>query len=172
MMNSIWEPQSSAPWLSNSRLPQLCGEPITFSSQAVLYADTTKVDASAYLRERRVVLDAALTGSEQRRVTVHELFHFVWWRLGNPTRWSWESLLAAERARGEAGWSAEWRKELLTTEDRRNRTRRWREYVCEAFCDSAAAIYADRGQVTLATRFLARRHSWFAATLEARPLSI
>jgi len=130
------------------------------------------VDASAYLRERRVVLDAALTGSEQRRVTVHELFHFVWWRLGNPTRWSWESLLAAERARGEAGWSAECGKKLLITEDRRNRTRRWREFVCEAFCDSAAASYGDPGQVTLAARFLARRRSWFAATLEARPLSI
>ena len=172
MTNSIWELPSSVPWLSNSRLPELRGERIAFVSQPALHVGGTKVDASAYLRDRRVVLDAALAGSELERVTVHELFHFVWWRLGNPTRREWESLLAAERARGEAGWSAEWRKKALSAEDRRNKTRRWRDYVCEAFCDSAAAIYGSPCQVTLAGRFMAKRRLWFAATLESRPLSI
>ena len=68
MTNSIWEPRSSAPWLSNS-LPALRGEPITFAFQTALYAGATKVDASAYLRKRSVVLDAALIGSELQRVT-------------------------------------------------------------------------------------------------------
>ena len=172
MTNSIWEPRSSAPWLSNSSIPHLRGAPIAFAFQADLFVGSMKVDASAYLRERRVVVDSALSGAERRRVTVHELFHFVWWRLGNPARWGWEELIATERARGEAGWSAEWRKRALTVDDRRNKTRRWREYVCEAFCDSAAAIYAGRSQVTLAPRFLARRRAWFVATLEGRPLSI
>jgi hypothetical protein len=57
----------------------------------------------------------------------------------------WEALLLAERARGEAGWSAEWRKAALSDADRRHRTRRWREYACEAFCDSAAALWASPG---------------------------
>ena len=171
MTNSIWEPRSSAPWLSNS-LPALRGEPITFAFRTELHAGATKVDASAYLRKRRVVLDAGLSASELQRVTAHELFHFVWWRLGNPARWAWEELIATERARGEAGWSAEWRKQALTVVDHRNKTRRWREYVCEAFCDSAAAIYAGPSQVTLAPRFLARRRAWFVATLEGRPISI
>jgi hypothetical protein len=137
-----------------------------------LTARGQKVDASAYLRERRVVFDAALAGDELCRVTVHEIFHFVWWRLGNPRRLSWEQVLQAERTRGEAGWSAEWRKIELTETDRRNRTRRWREYVCEAFCDSAAAVYASPAQVTLSRRALAHRAAWFVATLEGRPLSI
>ena len=172
MTNSIWEPRSSAPWLSNSRLPALSGEPIAFTLAPGLLVGETKVDASAYLRERRVVLDAGLSHSERQRVTVHELFHFVWWRLGNPTRLAWEALVAVERSRGEAGWSAEWRKEKLSAADRRNRTRRWREYICEAFCDSAAAIYGSRAQVTLAPRFLAQRRAWFVATLEPGPVSI
>ncbi|MCU1327875.1 MAG: hypothetical protein JWN34_3245, partial [Bryobacterales bacterium] len=51
---------------------------------------------------------------------VHELFHFVWVRLGNPRRKEWESLLRAEweaRAKGETGWSAEWRKRELKQKD-------------------------------------------------------
>jgi hypothetical protein len=172
MTNSIWEPRSSAPWLSNSWLPPLAGAPIVFTFAAELTVRGVKMDAAAYLRERRVVLERRLRGRELRRVTVHELFHFVWWRLGNPARASWEALLAGERSRGEAGWSAEWRKDALTETDRRNRTRRWREYVCEAFCDSAAALFASPAQSTLAPRHFARRRAWFVATLGGRPLSI
>jgi hypothetical protein len=172
MTNSIWEPRSSAPWLSSSHLPLLRGAPIVFSFAGELTVRGVAMDAAAFLRERRVVLARRLRGRELRRVTVHEIFHFVWWRLGNPARRSWEALLQAERSRGEAGWSAEWRKKALTETDRRNRTRRWREYVCEAFCDSAAAIFASPAQSTLAPRFLARRKAWFAATLGGRALSI
>ena len=172
MTNSIWEPRSSAPWLSSSRLPPLAGPPIAFSFTDRLTIRGVEMDAGAFLRERRVVLARHLRGRELRRVTVHELFHFVWWRLGNPARHSWEALLLAERARGEAGWSAEWRKAALSEADRRHRTRRWREYACEAFCDSAAALWASPVQCTLAPRWLARRREWFQATLGGRPLSI
>lgn len=172
MTNSIWEPRSSAPWLSSSRLPPLAGAPIAFSFTDRLSVRGVEMDAAAFLRERRVVLARHLRGRELRRVTVHELFHFVWWRLGNPPRRSWEALLRAERARGEAGWSAEWRKAALSEADRRDRTRRWREYACEAFCDSAAALWASPAQCTLAPRWLARRRAWFQATLGHRPLSI
>ena len=153
-------------------MPPLQGAPITFAFVDGLAVRGVKMDAAAYLRERRVVLERRLRGRELQRVTVHELFHFVWWRLGNPARLSWEALVAGERSRGEAGWSAEWRKGALSAADRHNRTRRWREYVCEAFCDSAAAIFASAAQNTLASRFLARRREWFVATLGGRPLSI
>ena len=172
MTNSIWEPRSSAPWLSSSRLPPLAGAPIAFSFTDHLSVRGVEMDAAAFVRERRVVLVRRLRGAALRRVTVPELFHFVWWRLGNPARHSWEALLLAERARGEAGWSAEWRKAALSDADRRHRTRRWREYACEAFCDSAAALWASPAQSTLAPRFLARRQAWFAATLGEGPLSI
>ncbi|MCA2964260.1 MAG: hypothetical protein INH40_10155 [Acidobacteriaceae bacterium] len=172
MTNSIWEPRSSAPWLSSSRLPPLAGAPIAFSFTDRLSVRGVEMDAAAFLRERRVVLARHLRGRELRRVTVHELFHFVWWRLGNPPRRSWEALLRAERSRGEAGWSAEWRKAALSEADRRDRTRRWREYACEAFCDSAAALWASPAQCTLAPRWLAARRAWFQATLGHRPLSI
>ncbi len=172
MTNSTWEPRSSAPWLLSDRLPLFEGAPIVFAFAADLAVRGVKMDAAANLRERRVVIERRLRGKELRRVTVHELFHFVWWRLGNPARHSWEALLATECSRGEAGWSAEWRKDALSHADRRNRTRRWREYVCEAFCDSAAAIFASSRQSTLAPRFVARRKAWFVATLGGRPLSI
>ncbi len=53
-------------------------------------------DAATYIRDRLIVLDRDLTGDEHQRVLCHELFHFVWVRLGNPRRLDWETLLAEE----------------------------------------------------------------------------
>ncbi len=97
---------------------------------------------------------------------VHELFHFVWVRLSNRVRWSWEALLVAERrsrARGELGFSAEWRKRELTGADVARRNRRWREYACESFCDSAAWAYSDASspEHNLALAWRRRRDAWF-----------
>lgn len=120
------------------------------------------VHAAAFLRERRLVLDRGL-GKDLGRILIHELFHWVWLRLGNPARRSWESLLAVEmaaRARGELGWSAEWRKAELRDRGKR----RWREYLCESFCDTAAWLYAgvdDHEEYTLAARRRAARGTWF-----------
>jgi hypothetical protein len=115
--------------------------------------------------------------AELRRVLTHELFHFVWWRLGNPLRESWEQVLNAElasNARGELGWSAQWRKEALTRKDHAGRSRRWREYVCEAFCDSAAWLFSSEAseEHTLARRYRFRRQRWFRELLAVRSLSI
>lgn len=97
---------------------------------------------------------------------LHELFHFVWVRLGNPRRLAWEALLRAERearARGEAGWSAEWRKRELSGQDVSARSRRWREYCCESFCDTAAfATGGNDDEITLSRKRLAARVTWFA----------
>jgi hypothetical protein len=115
-----------------------------------------------------IVLDRPLRRDpmEHRRIFIHELFHFVWVRLSNRRRRDWEELLRSQwnaRVRGEAGWSAEWRKKLLTLADVNLRSRKWREYCCESFCDTAACLYSDaRNEVTLASRHLTRRSNWFA----------
>ena len=96
------------------------------------------VHAGTFLRRREIVLDAGLLAcpGELARILIHELYHFVWLRLDNHTRRSYEDLVAEEirkSARGELGWSAEWRKWDLRRADPAGRTRRWREYCCESF---------------------------------------
>ncbi|MDQ6705998.1 MAG: hypothetical protein M3Z85_08530 [Acidobacteriota bacterium] len=107
------------------------------------------VHAGTFLHRNLIVLDSALQRrpTELRRILLHELAHFTWWRLGNPKRLSWERLLAAELEKnvaGELGWSSEWRKQALSPADRKQRTRKWREYCCESFCDSAAWFCAAK----------------------------
>jgi len=126
------------------------------------------------------VFDAGLAArpAEFLRIFVHEIFHFAWLRLGNPGRRSWEALLRAELAggaRGELGWSAEWRKAELQSRDAARRTRRWREYVCESFCDTAAWVYSgvpSHREYTLAPRFRERRRRWFAESDVSKRISI
>jgi hypothetical protein len=133
--------------------------------------------AATYIRRRLILLDEELIGipREHERILAHELFHFVWVRLGNTVRRSWEELLRAEldaRARGETGWSAEWRKRALSAEDKAGRSVRWREYCCESFCDTGAWLATgEEPELTLAARHCGRRRKWFEPIL-ARPLSI
>lgn len=102
------------------------------------------------------------------RIFVHELFHFVWLRLGNAKRLAYERIVATElqaRLRGELGWSADWRKNRLRPRDWKLRTRRWREYCCESFCDTAAWRYAGvrkHPEFTLRSGARAVRRQWFA----------
>jgi hypothetical protein len=123
------------------------------------------VHAGSFLRERRIAFNC--TRAEFPRILVHELFHFVWVRAGNPLRLSFEALLRcelAERAGGELGWSAEWRKLALAPDDIASRSRRWREYCCESFCDTGAWLYsgvAGHAEFTLRPRFYKRRRAWF-----------
>jgi hypothetical protein len=161
------------------RFPEISGRPIEVAWLAAprrrrgdLVSGGTQgqeVHAGAFLRRRRIVLDVALKRRPAllRRIWTHELFHFVWVRLGNCRRESYQQLLAGEirrGARGELGWSAEWRKEALKEDDVRRRTRRWREYACESFCDTAAwllsAVRAS-SEYTLNARDRARRRQWF-----------
>jgi hypothetical protein len=121
--------------------------------------------AGSFLRDRCMTLHC--TRAELPRIFVHELFHFAWIRLGNPARHGFERVLADEyraSAAGELGWSAEWRKRKLRRADVRDRTRRWREYCCESFCDTAAWLYSGIGrheEFTLDARFRPRRRAWF-----------
>lgn len=119
----------------------------------------TPVHAASFIRERRIVLESELLGRTQklRLIVVHEIFHFVWARLGNAARQSFTALLEKEwrlNARGELGESSEFRKKLHL----------WKEYVCESFCDTAAWMYAgvDRHrEFTLGLRWRNQRKLWF-----------
>ncbi|MGP8246033.1 MAG: hypothetical protein ACLQVN_16120 [Bryobacteraceae bacterium] len=158
------------------RLPDMDGAPIRIETKRNLRDRHGPVHAAAFLRERRMVFDCAW--AEFPRIFVHELFHFVWLRLGNPLRHEWEDCLAAEfRAgvRGELGWSAEWRKRGLDAGEIAARGRRWREYGCEGFCDTAAWLYsgtARHAEFTLPKRWRKARAAWFESRLAGRELSI
>lgn len=142
-----------------------------------MYSNTgrgAEVHAASFLRERSMVLDSALLARprELRRILVHELFHFVWWKLGNPARAGWDALLRKEvaaRARGELGWSAEKLKQRSARSEGS-----WRLYRAESFCDTAAWYFTGgrHSEYTLGAGFRQRRQAWFVAMLKAGPLSI
>ena len=158
------------------RLPALTGGPIRIQTARGLRDAHGSVHAGAFLRQRRIAFDC--TRAEFPRIFAHEVAHFIWLRLGNPVRLSYENLLRAEldsRARGELGWSSEWRKAALTATDIGSRTGRWRQYCCESFCDTAAWQYSGvrwHKEFTLAARYRVRRRLWLAEAVEGSRLSI
>jgi hypothetical protein len=158
------------------RLPSMRGAAIRLHSVKDLRDERGPVHAAAFLRERRIAFDCS--PAEFPRIFVHELFHFVWVRAGNPMRWRYERLLREERsggARGELGWSAEWRKRALAAADVKRRSRRWREYCCESFCDTSAWLYSGtrrHPEFTLAAKWRRRRDAWFRRELGAGPLPV
>ncbi len=137
------------------------------------------VHAASFIRKRAIVLERELLERKRlvRAILFHELFHFVWARCGNARRRSYVGLLRQEnlgKARGELGESAEtwknaWRQLSLGLPDD---DRRWREYVCESFCDTAA-WYLSKDKlglpVTLAKRWQAKRAQWFEDWLKLEP---
>ena len=128
-----------------------------------------EINAAAAIRQRRILLARRLTRhpGELARMLVHEVFHFAWVRLSNARRRSFEELIAAEfarHARGELGWSSETRKRGLSPAESTAGARRWREYLSESFCDTAAWLYggvALHEEFTLAERWRASRTRWF-----------
>ncbi len=163
-----------------THLPPLAGQPIRLEICRTLADARGPVHAGAFVRERRIAFDAALAADRREfaRIFVHEIFHFVWLKLGNARRWSYEALLREEMlsgARGELGWSAEWRKRALPSGDPARRTRRWREYACESFCDTAAWIFSgvrSHAEYTLASRFRQRRRQWFVKSDVTKRISV
>jgi len=139
------------------------------------------VHAATFIRKRRIILDQELERRprELDRIVVHELFHFVWVRMSNGARRSYETLVRREwkdHARGELGWSAESRKLALRRNARSmNRRNRWREYVCESFCDTAASLFSGvrrHPEFTLSARCRKRRASWFRDMFRAGEIPI
>jgi hypothetical protein len=152
-----------------AQLPVRLTSPIVVDFAVLGKGPGGDVHAATDLRRRRIVLSEELRAEDEecRRILVHELFHFAWARLGNPRRWDWERLLTAEmqrRTRGELGWSAEWRKRLLRACDWEQRTRRWRDYACESFCDSGAWRWSgvpNHDEFTLALKPREQRKQWW-----------
>ena len=132
------------------------------------------VHAASFLRKRQIILDSGLRHRELARILLHELFHFAWIRLSNAQRESYAQLIAAElqrHARGELGWSAEWRK----SQAHEGNLRRYREYLCESFCDTGAWRYGSsrrHDEFTLAKRWREHRRQWFDATFPDRVIRI
>lgn len=147
-------------------LPIFSGRPIRVELRGSLGVHS----AASSIPGRRIQLDAAVLErqGEFERILIHELFHFCWVRLSNSKRRAWEQVIAREwevGARGELGWSAEWRKSELHRGDVLLRTPRWRRYACESFCDTAAWLYAGirvHDEFTLAGRARYARRKWFA----------
>lgn len=137
------------------------------------------VYAATFIRRRLIVLDRELREKprELARILTHEMFHFVWARLGNPARRSYEALLRQElgrRARGELGWSAEMRKGNLARRRLRN-PQQFHDYACESFCYTAAWLYSGihrHPEFTLAERHRRRRAEWFQAHFRGRGIPI
>ena len=157
-------------------MPPLQGAPVRLEAARGLRDHRGPVHAGSYMRERRIAFDC--TQAEFPRIFAHEAAHFIWVRLSNAVRRGYEELLREElgkRVRGELGWSAEWRKDALGDADIAGRTRRWREYCCESFCDTAAWLYSGvrrHDEFTLSERARRVRRAWFAAVLGRRSLSI
>lgn len=135
-----------------------------------------EVHAAAFLQQRELLLESALLDDarELLRIFAHEIFHFVWRRLDNATRLTWERLLRAEMrrgVRGELGWSAEMRKVKLTG----HTGRAWKDYVCESFCDTAAWYFSGgrpHDEFTLASAAKRLRKGWFDKLVAQRRLPI
>lgn len=181
----------SVEWLDSviRRLP-FSGHPITLFFGPGLTAHRGKVlqgsmtgipiHAGSHIRRREMVIDTDLLGDrvELCRIFVHEVGHFVWAKLGNNRRRGYEALLQDEfqsGAPGELGWSAERLKQKLRPEDRRNKTRRWRDYVCESFCDTAAWKYSrarSHAEWTLAGPKRDCREEWLVRIIEEGELRV
>jgi hypothetical protein len=138
------------------------------------------VYAGSFLRQRRIVLEEHMLRTPRllERIFVHEVFHFVWSKLGTRLRDSYEQLIASEierGARGELGWSAELAKMRLRDTDCEERSRRWKDYLCESFCDSAGWVYGNSrrySEMTLAKRFREARRRWFRENLVGRAFAV
>jgi hypothetical protein len=168
----------------------LAGEPIEVSfragltcSRGKLYSKTnsgTPVHAGSDIRRREMVIDTDLVrhSPELARIFVHEVFHFVWVKLGNQRRRAYEAILNREideRAKGELGWSAEMLKAKLTASDRKNRSTPWRCYSCESFCDTAAWLYSGlthHKEWTLGQVYRRRRARCMKELLDGRTISV
>ena len=156
-----------------AKLPSFSGRPIR-----VELRDTLGPHLAAASIPRRLILldrDVLRKHGDFERILIHEIFHFAWVRLSNAVRRDWEKLLAIERAPGELGWSAEWRKLKLQSSDARLRSPKWRRYARESFCDSAAWLFADlkrHDEFTLPVPSRRARQKWFEENFASHPIAI
>jgi hypothetical protein len=154
-------------------LPPLSGLPVRVELRDTLGPHW----AATSIPKRLILLDREVLErrGDFERILIHEIFHFAWVRLSNTSRRDWEKLLASERAAGELGWSAEWRKLKLAPSDARLRSPKWRRYVRESFCDSAAFLYAGlkrHDEFTLPAADRRARKAWFERNFASHAIAI
>jgi hypothetical protein len=157
-------------------LIEFAGQPIAVEFRSNLRAD---FHAASFLHRRLILLDQALLRDkgECERILAHEIFHFVWWK-APALRKEYGSLVRREFAAatpGEMGWSADWRKQALRPGDVPNNSRRFREYLCESFCDSSACLLlgiSRHEEITLPASARKIRRRFFEANLADRRLKI
>lgn len=154
-------------------LPALEGRPVRVEIRKTLGPHW----AATSIPKRLILLDQEVLGKQGdfERILIHEIFHFAWVRLSNAARRDWEKLLASEKAAGELGWSAEWRKLKLDPSDARLRSPKWRRYTRESFCDSAAFLYADlktHDEFTLPAASRRARKLWFQRNFASHAIAI
>jgi len=138
------------------------------------------VYAGSFLRKRRIVLEQQMVKTPRvlERIFVHEVFHFVWSRLSRKLRDSYAQMIMDEFRRGikgELGWSADSMKINLSAEDREALNRRWKDYLCESFCDTAGLMYgrATRyAEMTLDRDTREARRQWMLDHIDNRALTI
>jgi hypothetical protein len=154
-------------------LPPLSGRPVRIEIRKTLGPHW----AATSIPKRLILLDREVLEKrgDFERILIHEIFHFAWVRLSNASRRDWEKLLASEKAPGELGWSAEWRKMKLDASDARLRSSKWRRYARESFCDSAAWLYADlrtHDEFTLPAALRRVRKHWFERNFASHAIAI
>jgi hypothetical protein len=154
-------------------LPPLSGPPIRVELRNSLGPH----HAATSIPRRLILLDRGLLAKQGdfERILIHEIFHFAWVRLSNEMRNNWENLLASEKAPGELGWSAEWRKLKLKPSDARQRSPKWKRYARESFCDSAAFLFAGlkrHDEFTLGLKCRRARKAWFQRNFASHPIAI
>jgi len=173
------------------KLPQLRGKQIYVSYRPGLTAwrgqllsrkqKGDAVYAGSFLRKRRIVLEQQMVKTPRvlERIFVHEVFHFVWSRLSAKLRESYSDMVRAEIAagvQGELGWSAESMKLKLSAEDIGIENRRWKDYICESFCDTAGWMYGSASryaEMTLEDKEIREaRRQWMREHIHGRALAI
>ena len=143
------------------------------------HAGGDDVHAATFLLRRLIILDRALLRHhpELNRILAHEIFHFVWWK-APAIRRAYALLIQQEFARsiqGEMGWSADWRKQALNPVDIQSNSRRFRDYLCESFCDSSACLLLHiprHPEITLPAAARRQRQAFFESKLAGKRLKI
>lgn len=121
--------------------------------------------AASFLARREIVFSLELLDDAPALVEIfaHEIYHFVWRRLGNVERASWAELLANESKPKHAGLSSRLRFESFAG---RGTDRQWKDYLCEAFCDTAASMTGGAAKISQ------HRKLWFERLKNRRKLLV
>jgi len=126
------------------------------------------VHAASFIRRREIILESQLLARPRKLklILIHEIFHFVWVRLGNRRRADFAALIQTELVCGARGALGESAQEAKPGEPK--------NYICESFCDTAAWLYSGvktSPEFTLALRWRKKRQTWFEQNVSAAKLT-